>query len=323
MSLLYSPLGTLIIVLAVGGLVLQACVSVLGSKRTGLSDRLKAHLGEQQQSAAKARRDWRAAFGELAKETEKTFSRLSVWSRLQHLVERADPPFGAAELAYLLLGGGIVGALIGGVLGGAPAGFVLFCLGAAAPLLALRVRANRRMRAFEKQLPDLLISLASALRSGHSFKVGLQAIADQGQPPASKELGRALAEERMGRPLDEALDALSKRIGSKDLDFLLTAVSVQSQVGGSLATLCDTVADAVRERQQFTRKLRAVTATARTSARVLMVMPFALAGFVAMISPHYETPLFQSPTGRLFVIVSLVLVGIGSLVLKRMTTFKG
>ena len=323
MSVLYSPLGTAVIVLAVGGLFLQACISLLGSKRDGLAERLKAHLGDQEAGPKRARRDWRSAVAELAKETERNFGQLSIWGRMQRLVERADPPFGAAELVYLVGGGAALGALVGGVLGGIPAGFVFFCIGATAPIVALRIRASRRTAAFEKQLPDLLISLASALRSGHSFKLGLQAIAEQGQPPASKELGRALAEERMGRPLDEALEALSGRICSKDLDFLLTAVSVQSQVGGSLAILCDTVAEAVRERQQFTRKLRAVTATARTSARVLMVMPFALAAFVAMISPHYETPLFQSSTGRLFVIVSVLLVGIGSLVLKRMTTFKG
>jgi tight adherence protein B len=322
-SILYSPLGTAVIVLAVGGLFLQACISLVGAKRDRLAAQIKAHLGDGEAGPKRARRDWRAALSELAKETERNFGQLSVWGRMQRLVERADPPFGAAELAYLVVGGAMVGGLVGGVIGGAAAGFVLFCVGGYAPVVALRVRANRRRVAFEKQLPDLLISLASALRSGHSFKLGLQAIAEQGQPPASKELGRALAEERMGRPLDEALEALSGRICSKDLDFLLTAVSVQSQVGGSLATLCDTVAEAVRERQQFTRKLRAVTATARTSARVLMVMPFALAAFVAMISPHYETPLFQSSTGRLFVIVSLLLVGIGSVVLKRMTTFKG
>jgi tight adherence protein B len=322
-SVLYSPLGTLLIVLAVGGLFLQACLSLFGAKRAGLSERIKAHLDERGAGTKRVKRDWRAAFAELTKETERNFGQLSVWGRMQRLVERADPPFGPAELAYIIVGGAMVGGLVGGVLGGAPVGFLLLCAGGYLPVVALRVRASRRRTAFEKQLPDLLISLASALRSGQSFKIGLQAIAEQGQPPASKELGRALAEERMGRPLDEALEALSGRICSKDLDFLLTAVSVQSQVGGSLATLCDTVAEAVRERQQFTRKLRSVTATARTSARVLMVMPFALAAFVAMISPHYESPLFQSSTGRLFVVVSLLLVGIGSVVLKRMTTFKG
>ena len=57
-------------------------------------------------------------------------------------------------------------------------------------------------------------TLASSLKSGHSFRQGLQAVADEGQPPISKELVRVLAEARLGRPLDEALADMTARVGS-------------------------------------------------------------------------------------------------------------
>ena len=120
--------------------------------------------------------------------------------------------------------------------------------------------------AFEDQLPDLLITIAASLKAGHSFKQGLQAVVDEGQPPASEEFKRVLTETRLGRPMDDALAEMAERIGSKNFDFVITAVTIQRQVGGSLAGLFDMVADTVRQRQQFARKIKALTAMGRMSA---------------------------------------------------------
>jgi len=70
---------------------------------------------------------------------------------------------------------------------------------------------------------------------------------------------------------------MSERVGSKNLEFVMTAVTIQRQVGGSLAGLFDMVADAVRQRQQFARKIKSLTAMGRMSAYVLIGLPIFLA----------------------------------------------
>ena len=74
--------------------------------------------------------------------------------------------------------------------------------------------------------------------------------------------------------MDEALAETAERIGSKNFSFVITAVSIQRQVGGSLAGLFDMVADTVRQRQQFARKIKGLTAMGRASAYVLIGLPF-------------------------------------------------
>ena len=121
------------------------------------------------------------------------------------------------------------------------------------------LKMRRRLQAFEDQLPDLLITIAASLKAGHSFKQGLQAVVDEGHPPANKEIKRVLTEASLGRSMDDALADMSERLGSKNFEFAITAVTIQRQVGGSLATLFDMVADTVRQRQQFSRKVKALT----------------------------------------------------------------
>src|SRR3989449_10188583 len=130
---------------------------------------------------------------------------------------------------------------------------------------------------YENQPPVILIALAASQKAGHSFKQDLQAIVDEGEESASKELKRVLTDTRLGRPMDEALSETAERIGSNNFAFVITAVTIQRQVGGSLAGLFDMVADTVRQRQQFARKIKGLTAIGRASAYVLIALPFFIA----------------------------------------------
>jgi tight adherence protein B len=192
----------------------------------------------------------------------------------------------------------------------APVGFVWF-------------KATRRLSAFENQLPDVLITLAAALKAGHSFKAGLQTIVDEGSAPASKEFHRVLTEARLGKPLEAALWDMSERLGSKNFDFVITAVKIQQQVGGSLAGLVDMVADTVRQRQQFIRKVKGLTAMGRAGAYVLVALPFFIAAIITLINPTYMEPLYHTQTGHMLIYTGLGMMAFGSLVLKKIVSFKG
>ncbi|HKI93386.1 MAG TPA: type II secretion system F family protein, partial [Gaiellaceae bacterium] len=151
----------------------------------------------------------------------------------------------------------------------------------------------------------------------------IQAVVDEGAEPAAHEFKRVLAETRLGRPMDEALAEMAERIGSKDLTFVLTAVTIQRQIGGSLAGLFDVVAEVVRQRQQFVRKIRGLTAMGRMSAYVLAGLPFFLALAITVMNPSYMAPLWKSTTGHELILTGLGMLAVGAVVLKKIVSFKG
>jgi tight adherence protein B len=116
---------------------------------------------------------------------------------------------------------------------------------------------------------------------------------------------------------------MGERIGSKNLSFVLNAVTIQRQIGGSLAGLFDMVAETVRQRQQFARKIRGLTAMGRMSAYVLGGLPFCVALLIDLISPAYMAPLWHTTTGHELVATGLVMLAFGSLILKKIVSFKG
>jgi tight adherence protein B len=123
--------------------------------------------------------------------------------------------------------------------------------------------------------------------------------------------------------MDDALAEMAERLGSKNFEFAITAVTIQRQVGGSLASLFDMVAETVRQRQQFARKIRALTAMGRMSAYTLIAIPFFLAAMITLINGEYMHPLYHTHTGQMVIMIGLVMMGFGSLILKKIVSFKG
>ena len=206
---------------------------------------------------------------------------------------------------------------------GSAASFVAgLAVGAFAPYLVVAIKARRRVKAFENLLPHMLTTMAAGLKAGHSFRQALQSVADEDQPPVSKELRRVLTEARLGRPLDEALVAMSQRVGSKNFEFVINAVTIQRQVGGSLAGLFDTISDTVRERQQFVKKIKGLTAMGRASAYVLVALPVVMAILLTLLSSEYMRPLWHTGTGHMLLALMAVMILIGSLTLKKIVSFR-
>ena len=310
-----------LVVLAASLLAAAGVLLVKRLRRPEVAKLLEPHLASRKQDESK--RSPRERLGGLVTWAEESLDQLpgSVWLRAQ--LERSGLKLRLGHLPYLSFAGAFVAGVAGVIVGaGAFLTLLLMLAGLAVPLVALKIAAQRRRRAFDTQLPDVLALIASTLRAGHGLRPALRGIADESSAPASEEFARVLTEERLGRPLNEALIAMCERIGSPDLEYVATAVSVQTQAGGSLATTFDTMSETVRERQQHARKVRALTSLGRMSATVLMLMPIGLAFLLTLISPSYMHPLWSRSTGHFLIVFSLISMGIGALILKRIVTVR-
>jgi tight adherence protein B len=307
----------------IGLVIFMAAAFAFASPRSAwLKGRLEPHVATQRRVKQRGRERLKIAAG-LFYATENALGKFKPWRRLQRILERADLPLRTVEFVYLMLGAAL---LVGLVAAGMTRSVPLIALGllggAAVPYLFVAFKARQRVKAFENQLPDLLVTMAAGLKAGHSFRQALQSVVDEDQPPASKELKRVLTETRLGRPMDQALADMAQRIGSKNFEFVITAVTIQRQVGGSLATLFDMVADTVRNRQQFAKKIKGLTAMGRASAYVLIGLPFFVAAMLTLLNSEYMRPLWHTSTGHKLIITMFVMIGVGSLVLRKIVNFR-
>ena len=315
--------GTLIAVVMLAALLVAAAgAGLAGSRRAPEIRRLlDPHVKRRDHQEAKA--EQKKLFEPVFDWTEDALADLPGSGRLTRLLERSGLRLRPGHVPFLCLAGALVFGALGTALAvGSGASLVLMLLGFTSPLIVVHVIATRRAKAFDRQLPDLLATVASTLRAGHGLRTALRAVADDGSPPVSQELARVLGEERLGRPLDEAIEAMCERTGSEDMEYVATAINVQSQAGGSLATLFDTLSETVRERQRHARKVHALTSMGRMSATILICLPFGLAALMTLISPSYMAPFYETSTGHALIAFCLGSMTIGALLLKRIVNVR-
>jgi tight adherence protein B len=322
----YGPGGPLAVALAVGALVLFACLFFLaGMRGSWVRTRIAPHTGETKGNAKQKRKERRSEmFASVFQFTERSLGNLKQWRMISKMLERADVQLRTVEFFWIAVGSALVVAMFAFLVGTSFAVLLILAVVAGMiPFAFVWLKMRKRLKAFENQLPDMLITIAASLKAGHSFKQGLQAVVDEGHPPANEEFKRVLTEASLGRPMDDALAEMAERMNSTNFEFAITAVTIQRQVGGSLATLFDMVADTVRQRQQFARKIRALTAMGRMSAYTLIGIPFFLLGVITLANRTYMHPLYHSHTGHMLMVSGLVMMGIGSLILKKIVSFRG
>jgi tight adherence protein B len=148
------------------------------------------------------------------------------------------------------------------------------------------------------------------------------AVATAGQEagdPVAGELQRVLTEVRLGRPPEEAFEAMAGRARSIDFDWTVMAINLQRQVGGNLAEVLGTVGQTIRERSALKRQVRALSAEGRLSCVILTVLPVLMFGALLAFNPVFLAPLYGTRTGVLMLTAAAVLMGAGVLWMQKLT----
>jgi tight adherence protein B len=182
----------------------------------------------------------------------------------------------------------------------------------ALPRFLLRWAQKRRMKLFEKQLPDALFSLASNLRAGASISVALSALLEYSQAPLSEEFGLVEREQRLGVTFVDAFKHLSVRMKGRAVQKIVAAVLVSYQTGGELAQTLDLTAHGLQADLHAQERLRALTAQGVMQAWVMAAMPIGLALTMHQLDPSFSEHLFSTTIGQsiLLVVGLLEMVGL-------------
>lgn len=221
-------------------------------------------------------------------------------------------------LAFSMLVGfvGGIGAFIGtqmllvSVLAGIFAGILV-------PHAYLKALGGRRAVKFAQELPTLLQVLASSLRAGLSFAQALETAAQQDRGEIGSQMRQALAEVKLGADLEEALLRVADRMNSLDLKWLVSALEIQREVGGSLSGILETVAETIRGREEVRREVQVLSAEGKLSAYVLLGMPFVTLIMLAVVRPGYINFFFDNQLGWIMTGIFTGLMVIGWVWMKR------
>jgi len=237
---------------------------------------------------------------------------------LRRRLDAAGLPLKPPEWVLIQVGSTLAVPVVLGVLTGSLVVALLgLFIGAAGPIVFLMIAESRRRQQFMDQLPDTLQLISGSLSTGYSLPQALDSVVQEGTEPVAGEFNRALVDHRLGRPIDDALRAIAVRMRSDEWHWVVMAIRIQREVGGNLAELLTTVADTLRDRARLHRQVKALSAEGRLSSYILTGLPIVFTIYLLITQPRYIGVLLTDPVGLLGLGLSVFLLIIGALWLRR------
>ncbi len=242
---------------------------------------------------------------------ERALESLPGMTLVERLCEQTGRRVPAYRVVLLSLALAAAAALAGAVSSGPGLAVLAFLLVLPLPYAKLAQDRDTRMQKFDEDLPEALDVMSRALRAGTPFSETLRVAAQEMTDPVATEFGIVFSDINYGLGVKPAFLAALERVPNISLAALVTAVLVQRDSGGNMAEILDRVAQTLRQRHRFKRRLRTLTAEGRMSAWVLILMPFALALVLAFTSPTYLPMLYQDDTGLKLIAAALLAMTAG------------
>lgn len=314
-------LAILITVLSFG--LLLGLLSIRSREDRVMTERLNYFAGGEQAQRQKQKLTPKALLYNCIESIANGLGRLQQGKRIELMMQRADWPIRGTEFeAILLLWGGLVGLVTFLVTLKGAMFFVGAFVGILMGFALLGMRIRRRRKKFTNQLGDMLTMVANALRAGFSFMQAFELISREMDAPMGREVQLVVNEVNLGNTLESALDNMQRRVASPDFELVVTAVLIQRQVGGDLASILDTISETIAERVRMRREVMTLTAQGRLSGWVLAAVPFALSVIIYIVNPGYLKPLIESDIGHMFIIGAIIMEIIGFIIIQRIVDIK-
>ena len=208
------------------------------------------------------------------------------------------------SLLGLVIFNWFVALLMGGV------GFIV-------PFYGIRKLRERRIRKFEAQLVDAMVQMSAAFRAGLTLPQAMDNIAQEMPPPLGQEFNLTIKELKLGVLQEEALQNMADRVGSEDLQLVVTSTNVARQLGGNMAEMYDIISATIRERFRLEGRIRALTAQGRLQGWVVGAMPLILGLVLNFMRPDLMEPMIESTFGYFLIGLIIVLELIGIWMIRR------
>jgi tight adherence protein B len=201
-------------------------------------------------------------------------------------------------------------------------GLIMMFVGWKAPKPLVDFFENKRKKKYQVQMVDALNLMANGLRAGLTVPQSIGMVVDELPAPVSQEFNLILQQEKIGVPLDEALENLKKRVYTEDNEMFVTSVNILRETGGNLAETFDTIVGVIRERVRLQLKIDTYVASGKFQAYTIGSMPFVMIMLFGTGDPEYFPLLFGTILGIVALAVICGLVAFGMWVIFKIIDIK-
>jgi tight adherence protein B len=182
--------------------------------------------------------------------------------------------------------------------------------------------AKRRSKKFVAEFSDAMDIIVRGIKSGLPVNECLHIISRESSEPLASEFRHLVDGVSHGLPMDQALDRMYEHMPIQELRFFSIVLAIQQKAGGNLAEALANLSAVVRARKLMREKIKAMSSEATASAMIIGALPPGVVLLIWVTTPSYMSMMFTDPRGQMMIAGSLVWMGLGILMMRKMINFK-
>lgn len=183
-------------------------------------------------------------------------------------------------------------------------------------------KREKRFQKFKEVFPDVMDSLARALRAGYPVSAAFDVVANEAAMPVSAELKKVSAEAHLGVGWQRALENLGQRVPLLEVNLFGAAVVLHSRTGGKLSEVIAGVAETMRESLALQGEVRSLAAHGKLTGAILTMLPIGIAAMMMFVSPSYMLVLYNHPLGKTLIAAAIVCLVLAHVVIRKLVDIK-
>jgi tight adherence protein B len=192
-------------------------------------------------------------------------------------------------------------------------GLIIWCVVVLLPKVLIDRAWQKRRKQIDEQLPASVLQMSSSVASGMSLVQSIERLADRSPAPINTEFRIIANYWNLGSDFSATIEEAKRRLRLPNFTLFASAILINQRMGGNITQTLDRLAFSLEAVERMRRELHAATSEGRTNIKVLVIAPFIMLGFVAVIDPPAVGMLLTRPLGHILLGVAALLTAAGTL----------
>ena len=180
----------------------------------------------------------------------------------------------------------------------------------------LQRKILQRTERFVDQLPEVSRTLSNGTSAGLSIERALALASQESSDPARTELQQVVAQLSLGRSLEYAMNSMSDRMPSRELNILVRTIVIQSRSGAALVSAQQDIARALEDRKQLRREVRTAILSASVSGYIVPLIGIAAVLLINAMKPGVLDEMARTTLGQIILLSSLLCIFSGIILMR-------
>lgn len=175
----------------------------------------------------------------------------------------------------------------------------------------------------ENDLLKAITIMNNAFKSGNSIMQAVQITSNEIDGPLKDEFRKMYIDLTYGLSVDVVFKRFSKRVDNEEIKYMTTSLTILNKTGGNIAKVFSSIERSFFRRRKLNQEMKSLTGSASFMFKILVIIPFFIAGIIILINPTYFVPLFTTPLGLSILVIIIVIYVIYVVLINKIMKVEG